>query len=111
MNDNSSPSRTTDGSAEESSQSRTNRIIANAEAMLASGGQSIAQSTASLKQSRALATANATADAREPLTRVCIELAQEMADVNFAPTVEQVKTWRERLLNATDMQTENPSDG
>lgn len=111
MNENSSPSGTTDGSVAETSQSRTSRIIRNAEAMLASGGQSLAQSDATLKHSRALASANASADAREPLSRLCVELAREMAEVNFEPTAEQVKEWQEQLLAAAGVKTEGTTGG
>jgi len=88
------------GTSNDSSLSPTDRLVAHAEMLLADGGLAIAQSEASLKLSRELASANAAADVREPFTRLCMALAKEMEQVAFVPTVDQVKVWRDRLILA-----------
>jgi hypothetical protein len=89
----------------ESSQGRTDRLIAKAEAFLNKGTQFIAGTDANLRLSRAQSAATTAADARAPLDRVCLTIAKEMAEAGYQPTVEQVKAWRDILLATASAET------
>ncbi len=87
---------------DDSTQSYTDRLIANADALLEDAGRSIAENNVSLKQSRAFLSAADTTHAHEAVNRVWSELIQEMVEAGENPTAGQLESWRDRLTTVAE---------
>jgi enamine deaminase RidA (YjgF/YER057c/UK114 family) len=90
-------------SRDDYAQSRTDRILANADALLEDAGRAIADNQASLKQSRTFLSSADTAHAHEAINRVWSELVQEMVEAGDSPTREQLELWRDCLTAAANL--------